>query len=108
MMMRGRTEPVYIETFHIFLKKKPKHRYTIYITLADISSVTTRWRVCLPLDRGKKRERESQQILLKDNRESEQNRSSMFTVPDAESAMIALTSFSIAVIAGVFYTVFSS
>lgn len=39
---------------------------------------------------------------MKDNHESEQNRSSMFTVRDAESAMIALTCFSIAVIAGVF------
>ena len=39
---------------------------------------------------------------MKDNRESEQNRSSLFTVRDAENAMITFTIFAIAVIIGIF------
>ena len=46
--------------------------------------------------------RESQQIVLKDNGEREQNRYALFTVPDAENAMLAFTIFAIAVIFGIF------
>lgn len=48
------------------------------------------------------RERESQQILLKDNRESEQNRYSLLTVRDAEHAMFVFSIFAVAIIFGIF------
>lgn len=40
---------------------------------------------------------------MEDNRESEQNRYSLFTVRDAENAMTAFTIFAIAIIFGVFF-----
>ena len=45
---------------------------------------------------------DNQQIVLKDNREREQQRYSLFTVGDAENAMVAFTVFAIAVIFGIF------
>ena len=45
---------------------------------------------------------DNQQIVLKDNREREQQRYSLFTVGDAENAMVAFTVFAIAVIVVIF------
>ena len=44
---------------------------------------------------------DSQQIVLKNNRENEQPRYSLFTVRDAENAMTAFTIFAIAVAVGI-------
>ena len=44
---------------------------------------------------------DNQQIVLKNNRENEQPRYSLFTVRDAENAMIAFTIFAIAVAVGI-------
>ena len=44
---------------------------------------------------------DDQQIVLKNNRESEQPRYSLFTVRDAENAMTAFTIFAIAVAVGI-------
>ena len=48
------------------------------------------------------RERKSQQILLKDDRESEQNRYSLLTVRDAEHAMFVFSIFAVVIIIGIF------
>ena len=45
---------------------------------------------------------DNQQIVLKNNRESEQPRYSLFTVRDAENTMIAFNIFAIAVAVGIF------
>ena len=45
---------------------------------------------------------DNQQIVLKNNREREQQRYSLFTVGNAENAMVAFTVFAIAVIVGIF------
>ena len=45
---------------------------------------------------------DDQQIVLKNNRESEQSRYSLFTVRDAENTMIAFNIFAIAVAVGIF------
>ena len=45
---------------------------------------------------------DNQQIVLKNNRENEQPRYSLFTVRDAENAMIAFNIFAIAVAVGIF------